>query len=397
LLIAAAAFLRSFAISMLAIIIGLYLTKRHVGTNEIGAIVTAGLAGSTVAVIIITLFADRFNKRFFLCSIAWLSALGCFVLTESEQFEVLLAASFFGMLNGMGRDRGASLVAELALLPATTTDKNRTLAFAWYNVFQDVGHGLGSLFAGLPFVLQNRLGLESILAYKASILTIVAIFGLSGILYLFMSPAPFATAMTAPPWRLSPSTKTRLMRMSALFALDSVGGGFLTAALISLFFVQRFGVGIEVVALLFFASRVCNALSHLGAAWLAKRFGLLNTMVFTHIPSSLLLVSVAIAPNFEIAALLFLLREGLVEMDVPTRQSYVMAIVSESERTVASGVTHLVRMSGWAIAPAFAGFFMERVNPITPLLIAAAMKVSYDILLYVSFKKVRPPEEVSHR
>ena len=150
-----------------------------------------------------------------------------------------------------------------------------------------------------------------------------------------------------------------MTKLSALFALDALGGGFLTTSLLSYFFATRFGASAATIGALFFLARVANALSHFVAAWLARRIGLVNTMVFTHIPSSLLLVTVAIAPSFPIAAALFVLREGLVEMDVPTRQSYVMAVVQPEERTVASGVTSLVRLGAWAVAPSFAGLFME--------------------------------------
>jgi predicted MFS family arabinose efflux permease len=147
------------------------------------------------------------------------------------------------------------------------------------------------------------------------------------------------------------------------------------------------------VGVLFFAARAANAGSHLAAAALARRIGLVRTMVFTHIPSSLLLVTVALAPNLPVAALLFLLREGLVEMDVPTRQSYVMAMVQPDERTVASGVTSLVRMAAWAVAPAFAGLFVQQGGLVVPLFVGAGMKVTYDLLLYVGFRNTRPPEE----
>ena len=136
-----------------------------------------------------------------------------------------------------------------------------------------------------------------------------------------------------------------------------------------------------------------NALSHFAAAWLARRIGLVNTMVFTHIPSSLLLVTVAFAPNFPVAAVLFLLREGLVEMDVPTRQSYVMAVVEPSARTFASGITNVVRLAAWAAGSAIAGSLMKDVTLFTPLLIGAALKITYDVLLYVAFRRLKPPEE----
>jgi MFS family permease len=147
------------------------------------------------------------------------------------------------------------------------------------------------------------------------------------------------------------------------------------------------------IGALFFAARLLNAVSHLGAAWLAKRIGLVNTMVFTHIPSSFLLATVAFAPNFPVAAVLFLLREGLVEMDVPTRQSYVMAVVEPEARTFASGVTNLVRIASWAVAPAFAGALMVGDSMYLPLVIGAAMKVTYDLLLWKAFKDLPPPEE----
>jgi hypothetical protein len=193
--------------------------------------------------------------------------------------------------------------------------------------------------------------------------------------------------------KLSPESRRVLTRISALFALDSIGGGFLVSALIAYFFFKRFGVGEQGMGLLFFFARALNAGSHIAAAWLAKRIGLVNTMVFTHVPSSLLLLTVPFAPTFPIAAALFLLREGLVEMDVPTRQSYVMAVVAPHERTAASGVTSLVRLGGWAVAPGFAGLAMAGTSLGAPLVVGASLKIAYDFLLYAAFRRLPPPEE----
>ena len=193
--------------------------------------------------------------------------------------------------------------------------------------------------------------------------------------------------------KVSDETRRTLWKIASLFAVDSLAGGFLTTALLAFFFYERFGAPEGAIALLFFGARVLNAMSHLGAAWLAARIGLVNTMVLTHIPSSLLLMTVPFAPSFAVAALLFLVREGLVEMDVPTRQSYVMAVVRPEERTFASGVTHLVRLLGWALAPAAAGLLMRGLSLGAPLVVGAALKISYDVLLYAAFRKVRPPEE----
>jgi len=263
---------------------------------------------------------------------------------------------------------------------------------AWYNVLQDAGHAIGSLMAGLPVAIRaaSRMGEFDSLRVCLGLYALLALVTLG--LVLALSPsverAPGVARVV-----VSPETRKILTRIGALFAVDSLAGGFLTTALLSYFFFHRFHVSEAVVGMLFFGARLANALSHLGAAWLARRIGLVNTMVFTHIPSSLLLATVAFAPSFGVAALLFLLREGLVEMDVPTRQSYVMAVVRPEERTFASGVTHLVRMGAWAVAPSFAGWLMQGVSMALPLIAGAGMKIAYDVMLYAAFRRVKPPEE----
>ncbi|WP_430384153.1 MFS transporter [Archangium violaceum] len=244
----------------------------------------------------------------------------------------MATASFVGMLNGMGRDRGAALVVEQAVLPATATPEQRTGAFAVYHLLQDIGHALGGLLAGAPFLLQRWGGVAETASLRVGLGLYAVLLAFTLLAYLRLSGA-VEVPLREGRRNLSPQTRGVLWKVCALFALDSVGGGFFTTALLSFFFHERFGVGVGVMGLLFFGARVANALSHLGAAWLAKRIGLVNTMVFTHLPSSLLLVTVAYAPSFPVAATLFLLREGLVEMDVPTRQSYVMAVVRPEERT----------------------------------------------------------------
>jgi predicted MFS family arabinose efflux permease len=175
--------------------------------------------------------------------------------------------------------------------------------------------------------------------------------------------------------------------------MDSFGGGFLTGALISYWFVQRFGVGEQYIGPVFFAARVANAASHLVAAWLARRIGLLNTIVWTHLPSSLFLLAVPFAPSFAWATVLFLCREALVEMDVPTRQSYIVAVVAPSERALATGLTTLTRNIAYAVAPIGAGLAMTDVALASPLIFGAGVKIAYDFVLYFSFRKIRPPEE----
>jgi MFS family permease len=386
------AFLRAVAIGMLGVLLGLYLARLEYSIGQIGIVISAGLWGIVAASSIVMLRGDRIGHRRALLALALLSASGGVGALFAPALGVMVSVAFFGMLKGMGRDRGALLIVEQAMLPGEVTDAQRTRAFAWYNVLQDVGHALGSLCAALPTLLRGAAGIDELASIRAALLLYVALFLLSALLYANVAPssaAPRTSAHTV----LTPESRRVLGRICALFALDSVAGGFFGTALLAYFFAERFGVSEAAIGVLFFGARLMNALSHVAAAWLARRIGLVNTMVFTHIPSSLLLMTVAIAPSFPVAAILFLLREGLVEMDVPTRQSYVMAVVRPEERTFASAATHLVRIGGWAIAPSFAGALMQGVALTTPIYVGAAMKIAYDIALYFSFRGVKPPEE----
>lgn len=384
-------FARALATGMMGVLLGIYLAQVGLKVISIGLVISAGLLGAATATLVVTLSGDRWGRRRALLLLTLLSMVGGVMAALFSEQLFLSMAAFLGMLNGMGRDRGASLVLEQAILPLTVTDQERTQVFAWYNLLQDVGHALGGLLAGIP-VLLRLVGVEEETSFRLTMLLYASFYLPVFWAYLRLS-ALTETVRTPERLVLSPQSRIILTKISALFAVDSIAGGFVGTALISFYFYTRFGVNEVVLGILFFGARLANALSHLGAAWLAKRIGLVNTMVFTHIPSSLLLMTVAIAPNFGIAALLFILREGLVEMDVPTRQSYVMAVVRPQERTFASGVTHLVRMGGWAIAPSIAGWLMQSVAPAIPLLIGATMKIGYDILLYSAFKAIKPPEE----
>jgi predicted MFS family arabinose efflux permease len=292
----------------------------------------------------------------------------------------------------MGRDRGAALILEQAVLPSTTDDRGRTAVFARYNVLQDIGHALGGLFAAVPDLVVKHAGVSDVVdASRATLAIHPALLIVIVILYARMSRHVEGTSA---PVVVTDDTRRVLVRISSLFALDSLGGGFLATALLSYFFFERFGVGGDVVGLLFFTARILNAVSHLGAAWLATRIGLVNTMVFTHLPSSVLLLLIPFAPSWPIAAALFLVRESLVEMDVPTRQSFVMAVVRPEERTLASGVTHVVRMGAWAVAPFIASVLIrDPKNMAVPIMIGAAIKIIYDVTLWIAFRRVKPPEE----
>jgi len=381
--------LRATGLSMLAILAGAYLLAVAPGSVRIGAIGAVGFAGGMVAALLATLRGDRWGRRRVLVATALLAAGGTLLLAIAAEPWLLALGAFAGMFNAMGKDRGAALLLEGAALPAIVDDRQRTSAFARYHVAQDAGHAVGAGAAALPSLLQSGLG--ELTALRWGIAAAALLLGASALAYAALSRAVDAPATIARP--MSPAGRRVVVRIASLFLLDAVGGGFLTTSWLSVFFLERFGASLGAVSALFVGARVLNAGSHLAAAWLAARIGLVNTMVFAHIPSSLLLLTVAIAPNFGVAAVLFLVREGLVEMDVPTRQSYLMAVVAPEERTRASGITSLVRLGGWAVGQGAAGVVAQAGLGVS-LALGAGMKIAYDVLLFRAFRARKPPEEM---
>lgn len=389
-----AAALRAVGTSLVGVLLGLYLAELGFDAADIGAVSSAGLSGAAAVALLVTWRGDLWGRRRTLVAVTALAAAAGAAFLAARSLWALSALAFFAALNAMGRDRGAAATLEQAALPSTVSPERRTLAFAWYTALQDAGHAVGSLAAGLAVALAALPGWSAGGGLRATLALYPALLSATMPLYLGLSAEADAPASRRRR-RLSPASRRVVAKISALFALDGIGGGFLVSSLVAYFFVQRFDASAAAVAALFFAARVANVASHFGAAWLARRIGLVNTMVFTHVPSSLLLAAVAFTESWPVAATLFLLRECLVEMDVPTRQSYVVAVVAPEERTAASGATNVVRLASWAIAPLFAGAMMERLSLAAPLLVGAAIKIAYDLLLFVAFRRVRPPEETA--
>jgi len=388
----AAGFLRAVANGLIGVVAGIYLAELGFEPATWGAILGMGVAGTAVGAAGVMFWGDRIGRGRWLVMLGVIAAAGGAVFAFASDALVLGAAAFLGMLNSLGKDRAAALALEQAILPSTGDDAGRTRTFAWYNVVQDVGHGLGAALAVLPTFLRDAEGFDHLQSLRAAVIVYAALYAATAILYLGLSrqaEAPTAALEV----RVTPESRSILVKMSFLFALDSFAGGFQGSALFAFFFHQQFGASEAMIGMLFVGARIMNAFSHLGAAWLASRIGLVNTMVFTHAPSSLLTFTIPFTGSFEVAAVLFLLREGLSEMDVPTRQSYLMAVVRPEERTFAGGVTNLARMVARAVAPFFAGAAMQTVALGAPIMAAAGLKILYDGLLYVSFRKIKAPEE----
>lgn len=394
-LICSAAFLRSMSTGTLGVILAVYLSRNGLSATWIGLVLAAGLAGSAAATGWISYRVDVLGKRRSLVFLAVLSAFGGVALIIFPSPMLLALMSFISMLNGMGTDRSAAFAIEQAAIPNLVPDRRRTWVLSWYNVILDAGGALGAIGGALPVILERAVPLSLHSAYQWVFAGYALVNLAAAVLYLFLNSRIeiAGTAHTAGPTQITPKAKNIVRRISALFALDAAGGGFLAKAMLAYWFFQRFGMNEQGLGVLFFVVRVLNAASHIGAAWLAGRIGLVNTMVFTHLPSSLFLLAVPLAPSFPIAAALLLLREALVEMDVPTRQSYVAAMVQPQERVYASGITNLVRTMSWAVTSSAAGALMQHVAFSAPLVLGGGMKVIYDVLLYRRFRNLRPPEE----
>jgi len=376
----------------MAVLVGLYCARLGFSATQIGGVLSAALWGAALAAFITLLIGPRLPERAMLVALTTLPMLGGVVLISTDAFPIVLVAAFVGMLNIHGRDRGAIPILEQALFPATTSDADRTRVFAWYNVLLDSGYAVGGLFAAAPTLLESSFGMAPLEALRLALAAFCVLYFAAALLYTRL-PSIADDVKPVGLTELSRESRPIVTKISLLFLLDAFGGGFIGTALFAYFFAEKFGASAATIAILFSAGRVLSAFSHLGAAWLAKRIGLVNTMVFTHAPTSFLLFTIVATDSFGWAAFFFLLREALNEMDVPTRQSYVMAVVQPHERLAVSGITNLVRSCGWAAAPLLAGAMMQGFGLGVPLVAAGVAKLSYDFLLWREFRKLKAPEE----
>lgn len=392
-IICVAAFLRSIGIGMIAVLLAIYLMKVGLTKTQIGMVVGAGLLGAAVGTLFVTFFGDLLGRKKVLVAYALLSAVGAFSVCFFMDFYSILAASFLGMINARGKDRGAALVMESSILPSLVGEKERTKTFAWYYVFLDTGLAVGGLVAALPTFLSSYFMISEMSAFQISFAVYAAFMLLSTALYFCLSDKA-ELGVNERHVKLTEEGRKMAAKLSALFAVEGLAGGFLTSTLVAYYFYERFGVSVEALGVLFFVTHCLNAMSHLVSAWVAKKCGLVNTMVFSHMFANVILIGIAFAPSFPIAAAIYLLRETFSKMEGPTKRSYIMAVAKPEDRTKINGITQIVRMVGWAVAPAFAGFVMQEVSLASPLLIGAGMKLFYDSMLYVAFHKKKPPEEI---
>jgi MFS family permease len=394
--------IRTFAYGFLSIILSVYLKLSGFDDVSIGLILSSTLINSVIFTLIATIYADRIGRKKILIIYAALMSFSGIIFFVSNNYVLLIISALIGTINVTGSETGSFLSLEQALLPQTIKEfKKRNLLFGIYNMIGTFAMSVGVLLSGLPNVIQYYYHLNSIQSIKPLFL-IYAILGfLILLIYLNLSNKIEIEILQNKndekkliTKTLSPKSKEIITKLSSLFAIDSFAGGFVIQSIVSFWFFTRFNVDLTILSYIFSIAGVLTAFSFIISTKIADRFGLINTMAFTHLPSNILLILVAFAPTFHLAIILYLARMGLSQMDVPTRQSYIVAVVNEEERTAAAGITNISRNIAQAISPSIAGYILQFVSFLpAPFLLGGLLKIVYDILLYANFKKIKPPEE----
>jgi MFS family permease len=383
---------RAFGDGFVSVLLPAYLLGLGFNALAVGALSTATLLGSAALTLLVGFQANRLGRRDLLLAASLLMAATGLAFATVHSFWPLLVVAFVGTLNPSSGDVSVFLPLEQSLLPQTAEPKVRTALFARYSVAGTVAAAVGALCAGVPALLASRTPLDTVSAIQV----LFGFYGLIGLcafaVYRRLSAAIEPVREERAPLRES---KRTVFTLAGLFSLDSFGGGLVVQSLVALWLFQRFNMSLESAGTLFFWTGVCAACSFLLAVPLAERFGLINTMVFTHLPSNILLVLVPFMPTFPLAIACLLMRSALSQMDVPTRSSYVMAVVPPAERPAAASLTSVPRSLASALGPLPAGYLLALSPFGWPLVVAGILKGTYDLLLLALFARVRPPEELS--
>jgi MFS family permease len=379
--------LRAFADGFVAVLLPAYLLALGHGQLAVGFLSTATLLGSAIATLAVGRWGHRFALRSLLLAAAVLMAATGLGFATLTALWPLLAVAFMGPLNPSGGDVSVFVPLEHTVLAGSASAPERTSVFARYSFLGSVFGALGALAAAVPDWLESSAGWQMIDALRAMFLAYAAIGAAVWALYLRIPEPP--AAESKPPSALGPSRGV-VLRLAGLFSIDSFAGGLVINALLALWLFERFGVSLTAAGAFFFWTGLFSALSQLAAPVLARRIGLINTMVFTHIPASLCLIGAAFAPSLEAALGLLLVRSLLSQMDVPARSAYVMSVVTPAERPAAASFTAVPRSLASAIGPSLAGAMFAAGLMAAPLVACGVLKIGYDVALFAGFRKVAP-------
>ena len=388
---------RTFSYGFLSVILAIYL--KLVGFDDIlvGIVLTATLVNSVFFNLLSSAYADKIGRKNILIIYAALMIASSIIFFVTSNYVALVIAALVGTINVTGSEVGAFLSLEQAMLPQAVTDiKKRNSIFAIYNAVGTFAMSAGVLLSGLPAILQNY-GFDKIGAIKSLFLIYAACAVVVLVIYLMLSKnievkENLKSGMSMK--NISPKSKSIIWKMSSLFAVDSFGGGFVIQSIVSFWFYTKFGADLSSLSYIFAVAGVLTAISYLASSKIASKIGLVNTMVFTHIPSNVLLILLAFAPSLSIAVSLFFARMSLSQMDVPTRQSYIMGVVSENERIHAAVYTNTSRNISQAISPSITGIIIQTLSLSAPFVVGGVLKIIYDVGIFFSFRKIKPPEEL---
>ena len=387
----AARSLRAFGDGAISLLLPVYLTALGFDALHVGILTTATLLGSAAVTLLVGMIAHRFTRRATLLAASILMAATGTAFAFVSDFWPLALVAFVGTLNPSSGDVSLFLPLEQALLSHVVADRERTRVFAWYILTVSLVGALGALFAGAPKLLVERYGLGLVPILLAMFL-FYALFGAISLgLYHRLTPAGEGDGEKP----AAPLGRSRrfVYTLAALFCLDAFGGGFVVQSLLALWLFARYQLPLDTAAMIFFWMGILSAISFLIAVPISKRIGLINTMVFTHLPSNVCLMLVPLMPSLWLAVALLFVRSALSQMDVPTRTSYVMAVVTPPERAAAASVTSVPRSLAAAISPVLAGGLLTLTSFGWTLAIDVALKSVYFLLLIAMFLKIRPPEE----
>ena len=389
---------RTFGYGFLSVTLAIYLDLIGFDKIIIGIILTATLVNGILSTLLTSFFADRWGRRKMLIIFGLLMVVSGLIFYRTENYIALIFAALIGTINVTGVEVGPFLSIEQAIIPQTCSNKKRNTAFAVYNMLGTFAMSAGVLVAGMSEYLQATFNLSEPASVKPLFLLYSVLGLITIIIFALMSKGVEIRSREVPKkpvyQLLSPKSRKIVTKLSGLFAVDSFGGGFVIQSILSYWFYIKFDVDFAQISYIFAAAGVLTALSYLAAARIANRFGLVNTMVFTHIPSNVLLMLVPVAPSLPMAVGLLLARMSLSQMDVPTRQSYIVAIVSPEERVAASGLTSIARNTAQAISPSITGYVLQFLSLAAPFFIGGGLKIAYDIALYFNFRKIKAPEEM---
>ena len=390
---------RMFAYGFIAIVLGLYLTQVGFNDTQVGLVLSLTLLGDAAISLPITIIADRLGRRRMLIVGAGLMVFAGVVFALTSNIVLLIVVAIVGTISPSGNEVGPFLAVEQAALPQTTTDRQRTHVFAWYSLLGSVMTGLGSFGGGLLAQTLINGGQTPLNSYRVVIVGYAILGVVLGVMFTRLSPAVEIQAAPGPVSLQSlfglQRSRGVVTRLSLLFMIDAFAGGLVVQSLVAVWFNRRFGIDPAAIGAIYLGANFFAGLSALAAARVAARYGLVKTMVFSHVPSNVLLILVPLMPTLPLAILVLLARFSISQMDVPTRQSYTVAVVDPDERSAANGVTNIARTTAAALSPVVTGalFSAGGLGFSAPFLLAGGLKLIYDYLLYRSFVTVKPPEE----